>query len=111
MSDSTSRNEQLIGLSDIAKLIPSRRRPGSLSTNAIFRWVRKGVRRADGTFIRLEAHMVAGRLLTSREALNRFIEAQNVPAQLIAPLAQSRSPARRERESANAADALSKAGI
>jgi hypothetical protein len=105
------QDEQLLGLSDLAKLIPSRRRPGSLSTNAIFRWVRKGVRRPDGTIVKLEARMVAGRLLSSRAALERFIEAQNAPIDTASQPIQVRTPTRRRRESDGAAEVLARAGI
>lgn len=64
------RNETVLSLSDAAKSLPSidGKRP-HIST--LWRWHRHGVGRGK---IRLECTWVGGRLVTSREALQRFTE-------------------------------------
>jgi len=102
--------EKWLGLHEIAKLVPSCRHSGHLTPNAIYRWATRGVRSASGQTIRLESVRVAGRILSSREALERFILAQSTPTetQLSEPC---RTPAARRSASERAADALQDLGI
>jgi hypothetical protein len=69
----------------------------------------RGLLRPDGSRLRLEAIKHGGRLLTSKQALKRFIAAQNEEA---APAvdATPRSPAARSRASERAAKELEAAG-
>lgn len=78
--ESSSRllQESLISLAQAGRRFP-RTRPGrspNPTPSAIWRWVREGVRAADGRRIQLEAILVAGRWLTSLEAIERFVMAQ-----------------------------------
>jgi hypothetical protein len=63
------RNETLLTLSQAARLQPPGRggRPTHIST--VYRWISRGI-----GGIRLDAIRLGGRLLTSREALQRFAE-------------------------------------
>lgn len=68
-----------------------------------------GLLRSDGSRLRLEAIKHGGRLLTSKQALKRFIAAQNEPAastQDVPP----RSPVARTRASEKAASELERMG-
>jgi hypothetical protein len=67
-------NEQRIGLHEGAKLYPSFRngRPTHIST--LLRHITKGVRLANGEIVRLEGARLGGRWITSREAVQRFME-------------------------------------
>ncbi len=49
--------------------------PGRPSSNAVWRWCRKGVRSRNGQIVRLEHIRVGGRIFTTPEALQRFFQA------------------------------------
>lgn len=65
--------ETLIGLTVAGKLLPGHRANNHINSTTVWRWIRKGVRTASGTVVRLEAVRVGARWLTSREAVARFI--------------------------------------
>lgn len=83
------RNEKLILLTEAAKEIPGKN--GRLSIRALYRWIAKGVKGA-----RLETVKVGGRVMTSHEAVQRFIAATNQGREPT-PACAIRSPAERER--------------
>jgi hypothetical protein len=99
---------QGISLPQAARLLPSYRagRPGSPCT--IWRWITSGIRLPDGSTLWLEGARLAGRWLTSRAALTRFVARQTPDLAAGAPPAQ-RTPGRRER--AAAAAELERVGI
>jgi hypothetical protein len=68
--------EHVISLAQAAKLFPPARQEKPIGPNAVWHWVNRGVRLADGRTVRLEAIQVAGRWLTSKQAISRFIMAQ-----------------------------------
>jgi hypothetical protein len=102
-------NEQLLSLSQAAKLLPPGRgnRPASLSCVLI--WVLNGIKSPSGQIVRLEAIRLGGRWLTSRQALQRFAEAQT-PRLGIAQT-PTRTPAKRQRASERAAKELEILGM
>jgi hypothetical protein len=59
--------ESLIPLADVGALIPGRH-----SSSAVARWTRSGARG-----VVLESVLVGGRVMTSREAIGRFLAALN----------------------------------
>ena len=61
--------EQLVTLCEAAKLLPLLNAK-RISANAIWRWCRKGV-----SGIHLEHVRIGGRIFTSPDALNRFVNA------------------------------------
>lgn len=67
--------EQLLTLHQAARLLPPGRNGRPVHLSCIFRWVRDGVQTPCGK-VRLEAIRCGSRWLTSREALQRFAEAQ-----------------------------------
>lgn len=68
--------EQTLSLVQAAALLPPARQGRPVSPSCVFRWIKDGVRTPDGRTVRLEAVRLSGRWLTSREALQRFAEAQ-----------------------------------
>jgi hypothetical protein len=70
------QNEHLISLSQAGKSLPSYRSNKPVSLSCVFRWVVDGVRLDSGEVVRLEAVRCGGRWLTSREAMQRFIDRQ-----------------------------------
>jgi hypothetical protein len=103
-------DEPMVGLSELARQIRSFRREGNVTPQTCWRWIRKGVRLANGEIVRLEHVQLAGRFLTSWPAYLRFIERQtpDVARGLPAPV---RSPDRRQRGSEQAERMLASAGI
>src|SRR5262245_40284234 len=102
-------DEEMIGLSKLASMIQSHRRNGTITPQACWRWIRKGVRLPSGQVLRLEHVVLASRYLTSWAAYLRFIERQtpDVPTQP-APV---RAAGKRGRAAERADKALSAAGI
>lgn len=96
-----------LSLAQTARRIPSFRQGRPTNPATIFRWIRDGVRTPDGRRVRLEACRLGGRLLTSEQALARFIAAQQ-PDAIDQPVA---SPARRRREHEHAVEELNRTGI
>src|SRR5947199_11732 len=81
MSDAASfgsplLNERLISLSQAARMVPSSRQGRPVSPSCVWRWHRFGVKTTDGRIVRLEALRLVNRLVTTEEALRRFIAAQ-----------------------------------
>jgi hypothetical protein len=80
MNESTTSAEVLNGsglsLSKAARCFPSFREDKPVAASTVFRWIFAGVRLPDGSRVRLEAVRLGGRWLTSREAIQRFMEAQ-----------------------------------
>lgn len=70
----------------------------------------RGVTLPDGTVVRLEAVRIAGRLMTSRAAIIRFLAAQQVTTDPTPPTT-ARSPAACKRAAAVAAAELDSLGI
>jgi hypothetical protein len=82
-------NETLLTLAQAAKRFPSESRIGHLDPATLWRWATRGVRLSDGRRLKLETIKLAGRFLTSEQALQRFVAAQN-DAPPDAPLPDSR---------------------
>jgi len=71
-------SETLIGLAQAGRQFPRTRRGRSEhpTPSAILRWVRNGVQAPDGRRVYLEAILVSGRWLTSVQAIERYVLAQ-----------------------------------
>jgi hypothetical protein len=99
------KSETVIRLADCPAYLPKAPSGRRLHKNALYRWVRAGVRG-----VRLEAISVGGILCTSVEALQRFCDAltaQEFP-NLVSPPQTSRQ---RQRASAAAEKELEAAGL
>jgi hypothetical protein len=69
--------ETLLTLAQAAKRFPSDSRTGHLDPATLWRWATRGVRLPDGRRLKLETFKLAGRFLTSEQAIERFVRAQN----------------------------------
>jgi hypothetical protein len=85
-----------IYLAEAAKLFPRHRQNRPVSPSCLFRWATSGVRLDDGTRLRLEAARIAGKLVTSRGAIERFLQRQTPRAE--GELPAIRTPTKRVRE-------------
>ena len=104
-------NENPEGLAALAKRLPSSRRNGSLTPQALWRWATRGIRLPDGRVVRLETCRVAGRFLSSAAAVERFVTAQNQPLDPTPLPSPARSATKRQRADASAAELLERVGI
>src|SRR5262245_704226 len=106
-------SETLLGMAQAALRIPPYRgRRTNVST--IFRWITDGVKLPSGRQLKLEGIRLAGRWLTSTEAIDRFLTAQNDawnPDPAGSPAAASRTPTARRRSSEDASKRLQEAGL
>jgi hypothetical protein len=100
--------DKLLSFAQAARLIPPSRRGRPVSPSCLWRWHRSGVKTPDGRTVRLEAVWLVNRLVTSEEAVRRFIAAQQTDRTLVPALpkadrpAQTRTPDRLRRDSENA---------
>ena len=113
MSPSNLLHEHLISLGQVARRIPPYR---GCKTNpsTIFRWLRDGVKLPNGTSLRLEGIRLAGRWLTSQEAVDRFLAEQNAACNPNAePSVASpiRTAVKRRKASEEAAEELEKMSV
>lgn len=106
--------ETPISFAQGARLLPPGRQGRPVSPVTIYRWTKNGVRRPDGTTVKLESVRVGGRWLTSVEALARFSERLSLPPDSDNPAAFSpnhRTPTQRQRASERAATELEHKGM
>src|SRR5262249_43561425 len=106
-------SECLLSLAQAARKIPPYR-GNRTNPSTIFRWICIGVKMPDGHVLKLEGLRLAGRWLTSEEALQRFLAAQNAvchPDPDSPPISTIRTPNQRLRASQKAADQLEEMGI
>jgi hypothetical protein len=68
------RNETLLTLNQVARLLPPGRNGRPVHLSCVFRWIRDGVKTPHGK-VRLEGIRVGHRWLSSAEAVQRFAEA------------------------------------
>lgn len=102
-------DEGAIGMTQAAKFCGTFRQGKPTHPSTITRWALRGVTLPDGQVLKLESFKLNGRLCTSRQAILRFIHAQNDPP--IASLPSPSTPAARSRAAAAAAKKLDHLGI
>lgn len=94
-----------------ARHFPAHRGEGdSLDPSSVWRWMTRGISLPDGRRAKLEAARIGGRVLTSEQAIRRFISAQiaDGPAE---PTPTPRTPRQRERAAERAGEQLERIGI
>jgi hypothetical protein len=101
-------DEMKITLTEAAVELPGSRPGIRCHPATLTRWILKGVRTPDGRVVKLEALRIGHKWVTSREALRRFVEAQN-PDQIETNVGP-RSPAERKRAAVAAGEKLAAAG-
>lgn len=85
-------NEELVGLTAVAKRFPGRNPGRPLNKTSVFRWATKGCRAADGSVAVLESVRIGSRLLTTWSAVNRFFDRLNATPP---PPKKTRTPSER----------------
>ena len=100
-------SESVLTLAEAASLIPSGY-GRHVARQTILRYVKNGARRPGGERVVLDAQWIAGRYLTSREAVTRFLSALSQSPTAAKPI---RTPSQRKREAARNAAALEKLGV
>lgn len=103
-------NEGAIGMAEAAKLPGTFRRGRPCHPSTLTRWCLDGVKLPNGQTIHLEHYRQAGRIMTSRAALLRFLVAQQDQAS-IASANAPRSPGERERAANKAGKELEALGV
>jgi hypothetical protein len=104
-------SEELISLAQAASRIPPYRKRRT-NPSTIFRWLTQGIKMPSGEMLRLEGIRLAGRWLTSSQALTRFLETQNAACNpVISDAPKPRTPTQRERASAQAGKELEAMGV
>ncbi len=99
-------SEGLIELSAIPRILPGRNGK-RLAPSTVWRWSNEGCRTPDGGRVKLEVVRIGGRTMTTREALQRFVERLNERPSEAPPV---RTPAERRRASEAAAAELVRLG-
>jgi hypothetical protein len=101
-------HEQLISIAEASRRFPNHRGVGTIRTTTVWRWISRGVRLSDGTVLKLEAVRVAGRWLTSHEAVTRFVERQNPSLAQVQPEVKAKKsrPSKRAEEAGRRLAAL-----
>lgn len=96
--------ETIITLGEACRAFP----PKGVSAATLARWIQRGIKvRTLNSFVKLETLVIGGRRFTSREAIARFIAAQNVAE----PLSPSITQAQRRRQTEAAQASLEMIGI
>jgi hypothetical protein len=99
------QNETVIGIGEACRAFP----PNGISDATIARFIQRGVKvEATGEFVKLETFKIGGRRFTSKEAIARFIAAQNTDD---VPASQVITATQRRRQSEAARLALQEAGL
>jgi hypothetical protein len=101
--------EELIPLGVAANYFPGARGADRVNPATVFRWCVRGTRTADGRLVKLESLRVGCRLLTSRQAVIRYVErlSMSPPRPHQSP---GRSPTETTRSSEAAAAELKRMG-
>ena len=66
-------SETMLSITEVSDQFPGREPGTRLNPNTVRRWIRHGARASDGSTVKLEAVRLGSRLITSREALGRFL--------------------------------------
>ena len=89
--------EGLIGVAQAARLVGTFRSGKPTHPSTISRWMLNGFALPGGRIVKLEHIKIAGRLATSKQALLRYLAAQQPDTTENAPTLTTRSPARVEK--------------
>lgn len=103
--------ERLLTLAQAARKFPSYRMGRPVSPSCIWRWCRQGVKVPSVGVVRLECVRLAGRWLTSEEAISRFLLSQTPPEDAAPRMETPRTPTQRRKASERAARELDRIGI
>ncbi len=97
-------DEDLLPLAAAARLFPGARGAARVNPATVHRWCAKGTRTPDGRVVKLEWVRVGCRVLTSRQAVARYVAALSAPPE--STEIPTRTPLARKRAADTAAAAL-----
>jgi hypothetical protein len=100
--------ETPLSITQACQLLPEGSKGKKPSFVTVYRWILSGVKTPDGQLVKLEAVRLGGKWLTSREALQRFMD-RLTPAAEAAPL-PIRSPSKQKRADERVGKALDTKG-
>jgi hypothetical protein len=93
-----------------ARILPSNRQNKSVTMSCLLRWVMDGVRLPSGERIQLEAARIAGKWVTTPQAIRRFVEAQSPKHSDTTPTPRNRTSRQRQRAAERAGQDLQEMG-
>src|SRR5438067_170498 len=85
-------NEHIFPIRRVGKMLPSSQDGKQLHVGTVYRWADIGLLR-DGRRVKLETLLIGGRVYTSAEAVQRFLQALNDAPSLPASTAAERADA------------------
>jgi hypothetical protein len=97
---------EALSMGEAGRIIPALRGQKRTDPATIWRWVNRGHKLPDGSILKLEAAKMAGRWLTSKSALARFMEritaASTPQSENTTPPVQTRTATARQKSSERA---------
>ena len=102
--------ESTLTLTEAARLVPPGHGGKKTHISTLLRWILDGVTSPSGEKVRLEGARLGSRWITSKEALQRFMD-RLTPAVSEAPTPAPRTPTQRQRAAERAGEELDKIGI
>jgi hypothetical protein len=102
--------ENTLTLTDAAKLVPPGHGGRKTHISTLLRWILDGVSSPSGEKVRLEGARLGSRWITSKEALQRFMD-RLTPAVGDTPAPAPRTPTQRQRAAERAGQELDRIGI
>ncbi len=100
--------EEMISLGTAARMFPGARGAERVNPSTVYRWAYKGVQ-TPGGLVRLESLRVGSRVLTTKQAVERFVAALSAHAEPTAAPAV-RTPSARQKAADVAGETLKKMG-
>jgi hypothetical protein len=97
-------------LAEACRLLPRGRNGSRPHLSTVLRWILSGCPAPDGRRVKLAAVRCGAKWVTSRAALQEFVDALT-PRQDLEPAPPPRTPGQRRRASERAAEQLEKAGF
>ncbi len=99
-------SEGPIGMRCAANIFGSFRDGKPTHSSTVTRWAMRGIKLTGGRVLKLESFRLNGRLATSRQALLRFVQAQQNPPGDLQPSGTQATPAQRNRAAEKASAEL-----
>jgi hypothetical protein len=102
-------DETLLMLHEAARLLTPAGDAKPVNYGTLVRWGLNGLKRPDGRKVRLEIFKIGGRMATTRQAINRFVDALNDREETATTM--PRTSGRRQKAATRAGEALRRMGI
>lgn len=102
--------ETPIPISAVAREIPGARGAKSVNPSTVWRWCTQGTRTPDGRRVRLEYYRIGSRVMTTKEAVARYVARLSATTEGEETNTQARTPHERRKASERAAAELERMG-